>query len=177
MEKTAGCGGWIPGAWTWRPGGNGLLAVAGEQDLQIGGPPVEDILSSRRRTLYASIHRDIRSTSDQFLRLFDFPSAWLSRSQRTVTTVPQQQLFLMNSPFMVARSQALARRLSALEGKGNRIEQAFRLVFSRPPSETERKLALEFLRENPGEEQPKRLTRWEQYAQVLLSSNELMHVR
>ena len=60
----------------WR---DGLLAVAGEQDLQIGGPPVEDILSSRRRTLYASIHRDIRSTSDQFLRLFDFPSAWLSR--------------------------------------------------------------------------------------------------
>ena len=158
----------------WR---DGLLAVAGEQDLQIGGPPIEDILSSRRRTLYASIHRDIRSTSDQFLRLFDFPSAWLSRSQRTVTTVPQQQLFLMNSPFMVARSQALARRLSVLEGKGNRIEQAFRLVFSRPPSETERKLALEFLRENPGEEQPKRLTRWEQYAQVLLSSNELMYVR
>ena len=158
----------------WR---DGLLAVAGEQDLQIGGPPVEDILGSRRRTLYAAIHRDIRSTSDQFLRLFDFPSAWLSRSQRTVTIVPQQQLFLMNSPFMVARAQALARRLSALEENGNRIEQAFRLVFSRPPSETERKLALDFLGEDPVEDRPKRLTRWEQYAQVLLSSNELMHVR
>ena len=151
--------------------------AAGEQDLQIGGPSVEDILGSRRRTLYASVHRDMRSASDQFLRLFDFPSAWLSRSQRTVSTVPQQQLFLMNSPFMVARAQALARRLSAVEENGERVDEAFRLVFSRPPSDTERRLALEFLEEDPGEGRSKRLTRWEQYAQVLLSSNELMHVR
>ncbi len=158
----------------WR---DGLLAVAGEQDLQIGGPPVEDILNSRRRTLYAPIRRDSRSPSDQFLRLFDFPSAWLSRSQRTVTTVPQQQLFLMNSPFMAERARALAQRLSVVEKNEQRIEQAFRLVFSRTPSEIERKLALEFLEEGPGEDHPSRLTRWEQYAQVLLSSNELMHVR
>ena len=158
----------------WR---DGLLAAAGEQDLQIGGPSIEDILGSRRRTLYASVHRDMRSASDQFLRLFDFPSAWLSRSQRTVSTVPQQQLFLMNSPFMVARAQALARRLSVVEDNGKRVDEAFRLVFSRPPSETERRLALEFIAEDPGAGRPKRLTRWEQYAQVLLSSNELMHVR
>ena len=158
----------------WR---DGLLAVAGEQDLQIGGPPVEDILNSRRRTLYAPIRRDTRSASDRFLRLFDFPSAWLSRSQRTVTTVPQQQLFLMNSPFMVGRARALAQRLSVLEKNEHRIQQAFRLVFSRMPSQTERKLALEFLEEAPSDGAADRLTRWEQYAQVLLSSNELMHIR
>ena len=161
-------------AEAWR---DGLLAASGEQDLQIGGPPVEDILSSRRRTLYASIRRDSRSASDQFLRLFDFPSAWLSRSQRTVSIVPQQQLFLMNSPFMVSRAQALAQRLSVVKENSKRIEETFRLVFARSPSETERKLALEFLEEDVGEYPPKGLSRWEQYAQVLLSSNELMHVR
>ena len=83
----------------------------------------------------------------------------------------------MNSPFMVARAQALARRLSVVEDNGKRVDEAFRLVFSRPPSETERRLALEFLAEDPGAGRPRRLTRWEQYAQVLLSSNELMHVR
>ena len=64
-----------------------------------------------------------------------------------------------------------------VEENGKRVDEAFRLVFSRPPSETERRLALEFLEEDPGVDPPKRLTRWEQYAQVLLSSNELMHVR
>ena len=158
----------------WR---DGLLAVAGEQDLQIGGPPVEDILNSRRRTLYAPIRRDSRFPSDEFLRLFDFPSAWLSSSQRTVTTVPQQQLFLMNSEFMVARARAFIKQLSRLEDDAERIERTFQLVFSRPPSEIEKTLALDFLKGDPGKNQPRSLSRWEQYAQVLLGSNEFMHVR
>jgi len=158
----------------WR---DALLLVTGELDLEIGGPSVEDILTSFRRTLYAPIRRDSRFPSDRFLRLFDFPSPWLSRGQRTVTTIPPQQLFMLNGEFMIERARALVRRLADLDGDEDRIERAFALVFSRRPSREETALALEFLRSPAAEDDPVELTRWEQYTQVLLSSNEFLYIR
>jgi len=158
----------------WR---DGLLAVAGEQDLQVGGPPVDDILNSNRRTLYAPIRRDSRFPSDKFLRLFDFPSAWLSSSHRTITTIPQQQLFLMNGKFMVKLARAFAQNIPLVEDNEACIERTFQLIFTRPLSETEKNLALKFLQEDRREDHSSQLTRWEQYVQILLSSNEFMYVR
>lgn len=158
----------------WR---DGLLAVAGEQDLQVGGPPVDDILNSNRRTLYAPIRRDSRFPSDEFLRLFDFPSAWLSSSQRTITTIPQQQLFLMNGKFIVKLARAFVQKIPLVEDDEERIERTFQLIFTRPLSETEKNLALKFLQEDRREDHSSQLTRWEQYVQILLSSNEFMYVR
>ncbi len=155
----------------WR---DGLLAVTGELDPSLGGPPVENILTSGRRTLYAPIRRDDRFDSDKFLRLFDFPSPWLTSSQRTVTTMPQQQLFMLNSKFMIERSRALATRLTAL-AETERLTRAFELAFSRRPSAREKGLALDFLRES--KDPSASLNRWEQYAQVLLSSSELLYIR
>jgi len=119
----------------WR---DALLSVTGELDLRVGGPPVNDILASSRRTLYAPIRRSSRFASDRFLRLFDFPNPWLSNSQRTVTTIPPQQLFMLNSGFMIERARALAERLADLSlsnpgGDGARIDRAYRLLYSRRP--------------------------------------------
>jgi hypothetical protein len=158
----------------WR---DALLMVTGELDFRIGGPPVEDILASSRRTLYAPIRRDSRFPSDRFLRLFDFPSPWHSRGQRTATTVPLQQLFILNGDFMIERARALVRRLAHLESDEDRIEQAFSRLFLRRPSREEFALALEFLQSPTAEENPVELTRWQQYAQVLLSSNEFLYLR
>ena len=159
----------------WR---DSLLAVAGEQNLQMGGPPVKDILDSNRRTLYAPIRRDSRFPSDKFLRLFDFPNAWLSSSQRTTSTVPQQQLFLLNSQFMVTRAKAFYQRLSVYDQQEERIQQAFQLALSRPPSPQEIALALEFLQKSQRNGKKEAgLNPWEQYTQVLLSSNEFLHIR
>ena len=57
---------------SWR---DSLLGVTSELDLEMGGPPFEEITKSRRRTLYAKVSR-ISNTSetDGFLRLFDFPA-------------------------------------------------------------------------------------------------------
>ena len=155
----------------WR---DGLLAITGELDTSLGGPPVENILNSGRRTLYAPIRRDDRFASDKFLRMFDFPSPWLTSSQRTVTTMPQQQLFMLNSSFMAERARALAARLTALDQQ-ERLRRAFELTFSRRPSAREKSLALDFLRESKSPAAT--LNSWEQYAQVLLSSSELLYIR
>ena len=152
-----------------------LYSVSGELNLTVGGPPVEDILNSPRRTLYSAVSRNgDRFASDQFLRLFDFPSARATVSERPTSAVPQQYLFLLNSPFMENRAKALAQRLIG-ESKGDNeiIEKAYLLLYSRPPSVDEKKTASAFLE---GDDSGKR-TRWNQYAQVLLSSHEFMQVR
>jgi len=152
----------------WR---DSLLTVTGELDRMVGGRPVNDILTSTRRTLYAAISRNgDKLASDEFLRLFDFPSARGVASKRSVTTVPQQSLFLLNSPFMVARGKAFAIRLTReARTTDDRIDRAYAMLYGRQPTEEERQLAQTFL--GAGDEA------WPRYAQALLSSYELFQVR
>ena len=159
---------------SWR---DSLLAVTRELDLEVGGPPVDDITGSNRRTLYAKVSRNgDQSGSDQFLRLFDFPIMRATVPERGTSIVPQQYLFMMNSPFMVDRAKALSKRLEGeLEDEQERIERAYRLLFSRSPTEEETRMGLRFLRsEAPSGSE---LGPWERYGQVLMSSNEFMYVR
>jgi hypothetical protein len=154
----------------WR---DSLLSVAGNLDATMGGPTF-DLKNSdiRRRTVYAKISRH---DLDGLLRLFDFPDANVTADKRTETTVPQQQLFALNSPFMANQAKAFAERIAkgapTEEGK---VEFAYRIAFDRLPSKREKELALAFLKA-PAKADEK-LTRWQQYAQVLLASNEMMYV-
>ena len=159
---------------SWR---DSLLAVTRELDLEVGGPPVDDITGSNRRTLYAKVSRNgDQSGSDQFLRLFDFPIMRATVPERSASIVPQQFLFLMNSPFMVDRAKALSKRLeSESADDSEKIGHAYRLLFSRFPTEEETLMGLRFLQsDSPSGSE---LTPWERYGQVLMSSNEFMYVR
>ncbi len=154
----------------WR---DSLLAVSGNLDPRFGGPTFNlSDASARRRTVYAKVSRH---ELDSLLRLFDFPDANVTADKRVVTTVPQQQLFALNSAFMVSQAQAFAKRVEGL-GKTDeeRIAAAYRLAFGRAPEKAERDLALRFLKLPPKADD--KLTRWQQYAQVLLASNEMMYV-
>jgi hypothetical protein len=111
--------------------------------------------------------------------LFDFPDPNITSGERTTTTVPLQQLFVLNSEFMVRAARALAARLAVgtEQDDASRIRRAFILLYGRPVREPELRLGLEFLAS--GHEfgsRPNSLTRWEQYAQVLLSANEFLYV-
>jgi hypothetical protein len=158
----------------WR---DAMLAVSGTLDATVGGPSAE--LASpenRRRTLYAAVSRH---NLDGLLRLFDFPDPNITSDRRTVTTVPLQQLFVLNSPFMERQARALAARLTAdpAEADGRRVQRAFLLLFGRPPHEPEAALGLEFLAgkgdDDDAEGGP---TRWQQYAQALLGTNEFLYI-
>ena len=140
----------------------------------MGGPSTR--LSDRnnvRRTFYAKISRH---ELDSLLRLFDFPDANITSSGRTETTVPQQQLFVLNSEFMVDQAKAFASRIkaSAADNDKARIERAFQLAYGRQPQAMEVELAIAFLSgEQAADDQ---LSRWERYAQVLLGSNEFIYL-
>ncbi len=153
----------------WR---DSLLFVSGSLDPAVGGPPFDlRDPAARRRTVYARVSRH---ELDGLLRMFDFPDANATADRRNVTTVPQQQLFALNSEFMVTQAKAFAARAATLGATdAERVTAAYRLAFSRPPEPREAELAAAFLK-LPAKPDDK-LTRWQQYAQALLASNEMMY--
>jgi len=152
----------------WR---DALLAVTGELDLS-GGPSLElDATNNFHRTVHARISRlQLNST----LMQFDYPDANVHAEKRATTTTAMQKLFMLNSPFMIGRAKALAVRVTGDRKATDRVrvEKAYALLFAREPEREEMKLALEFLRQP----ESNTMTRWEQYAQMLLASNEMMYV-
>jgi len=152
----------------WR---DATLAVAGRLDAAVGGPPLlpdgkteihPENPAHGRRTLYCFISR---FKPNPTLTLFDVPEPNVTSEQRTVTTIPQQQLFALNSPFIVAMSKALAERLEREAATDEaRIDRGWRLVFSRPPAPEERQAALDYLAANGRD--------WSQLCHALLMSNE-----
>lgn len=156
----------------WR---DSLLNVTGELDTAMGGPPT-DRIDNPRRTLYFKVSRngDVFQT-DEFLRRFDFPLMRATIDQRPTSTVPQQYLFLMNSPFMVARAKALDKRLAAIATTDReRIEFAYLLLYQRPATTDELDIGMEFLKTTP---EANGLKAWDQYSQVLLAADEFMTVK
>ena len=149
-----------------------VLYVAGELEESADTKSME--LSDPKnlhRTVYARISR---KQLNDLLAQFDYPDANVHAERRAVTTTPMQKLFVLNSPFMLERSKSLAARLTAdpKESDQSRIDRAYKLILGRPPDADEIKLALAFLAKPATGE----MTRWEQYAQVLLASNELLYV-
>jgi hypothetical protein len=162
---------------SWR---DAVLAVSGQLDGAIGGPPQGlDTAGNLRRTLYGAVSRH---NLDSYLRLFDFPDPNITADVRTSTTVPLQQLFVLNSELMIAQAKALAARIVASGTPGEhydpRVRRAFLLLYGRPANEQEVQLGLEFLAALPAPEggEPSALSRWEQYAQALLGTNEFWFV-
>lgn len=157
----------------WR---DSLLAVTGELDPSLGGPSHPNITETNRRTLYAKVGRNGDAfASDVFLRLFDFPLMRATIAQRPSSIVPQQFLFLINSSFMVERAKKLVGRLQEeCHSDEDRIQLAYEYLYARSPEPKELKIGLQFL-SMTGDENG--LSRWDRYAQVLLSSNEFMFVR
>jgi mono/diheme cytochrome c family protein len=155
-----------------------LLNVAGRLDLTMGGPPVDIVTRpfSRRRTVYGFIDRQ---NLPGLFRTFDFASPDASTQQRHMTTVPQQALFLMNSPFVVEQARAFVKRadVTALAKDEARIDRLHRLAYGRPAEAEEIAFGMKFLKavaEKP--DKGGKLSAWEQYGQVLLLANEFAFV-
>ncbi|MEZ5354486.1 MAG: PSD1 and planctomycete cytochrome C domain-containing protein [Bryobacteraceae bacterium] len=144
-----------------------LLQVSGQLDRTVGGAPVKLTNSSnRRRSVYGFVSR---RKLDGTLSLFDFPNPNSMSEQRIETATPLQQLYFLNSGFVEDRAIALACRVegSAFDTAG-RIRAAYRMVYGRAPSKEEIALGEEYV--SRGDDP------WVRYAQVLLSSNELLFV-
>jgi hypothetical protein len=152
-----------------------LLAASGSLDGTIGGQPVTvfEGAGAPRRTLYGFIDRQ---NLPGLLRAFDFASPDTTAPMRYQTTVPQQALFLMNSPFMAARAHefVIQPEIAAARTLDQKLERMHQIAFQRPPTAGELALAKTFLQRRA--DAPTSLPPIEQYAQALLSANEFVFV-
>ncbi len=154
------------------------LAVSGQLDRTNAGRSVNLFKPpfSLRRSVYGSVDR--QNLPGTF-RAFDFASPEQHTPQRFQTTVPQQSLFLMNSPFMAQAVKATVNRveMTKAEGDEKKLTALYRVVLSRNPTSAEREVALQFLLRPQGEmPTTTQFSAWEQLAQVLLLSNEFCFV-
>lgn len=124
-----------------------LLSFSGNLDMQLGGKPINLTQEpySFRRSVYGYVDR---GNLPELMAHFDFAKPEMSNSKRTTTLVPQQALFLMNSPMtvdivrrMLARPE-FERARSDLE----RVRTLYEIVFQRYPTKEEYALALAFVK-------------------------------
>jgi hypothetical protein len=152
---------------------DGMLQVSGELDPRMGGapkPPGKKPLSTRR-AVYGFVDRQ---NIAPILNTFDFANPNIHSPQRLETTVPQQALFALNDPFVLAR----ANRLAEYAGKqypapvqAEKVAQLlYRKILSRNPQPEELETVVSFL--TPQVTVPK----MEDLAQTLLVSNEFFFV-
>ena len=84
----------------------------------------------------------------ELMSYFDFSDPHMANSKRTSTIVPQQALFLMNSPFTVDVARAIMARPEVADTTDNikRVREIYKIVYSRYPRGNETDLAFQFLR-------------------------------
>ncbi len=152
-----------------------LLSASGALDSSVGGRPVplSDTPFTTRRTVYGYIDRQ---NLDGVFRTFDFASPDSSSPRRYTTIVPQQALFLMNNPFVIEQAKRLGALPELAEGlPANRVNRLYRRLFGREPTAGETTLGIGFVQsqERSG---TSGMSPWEEYAQVLLLTNEFAFV-
>ncbi len=168
-----------------------MLHVAGELDERAGGHYVpstrtpegtvevaETSDGARRRSIYMQQRRTQVVT---FLQLFDAPSIVTTCGKRSLSTVPLQSLFLLNSEFARARGKTFAARLEREAGGDTtrRLDLAFRLACGRPPRQEDRALCESFLGKQLavyGRAKDADSRTWADLCQMLLASNAFLYV-
>jgi hypothetical protein len=133
-----------------------ILRAAGTLNEEMYGPSENLDRGSVRRTVYGRVSRGRLSN---VLKLYDFPDPLQTSAGRDLTTTSLQQLFIMNSAFIVEQAAALAKNAEGVGG-------IYRRVLARDPDSKELALAADYLQAGTLEE----------YAQVLLASNEEIFV-
>jgi len=177
-----------------------LLAAAGRLDTALDGRSIDLWAQpfTTRRSVYAFIDRqDLPGV----FRVFDFSSPDVSTPQRPQTTVPQQALFMMNSPFVVEQAKGVAARaeVTAAPDDAAKAQAMYRATLGRDATAEETQLATAFVAalaqesaanttganaaaagaDAPKDAAPKdanMLDPWQRCAQALLMTNEFLFV-
>ncbi|HUP80311.1 MAG TPA: DUF1553 domain-containing protein, partial [Pirellula sp.] len=127
-----------------------ILMIGSKLDLTMGGHPVNLGASpySTRRTVYGYVDR--RNLPEIYTQ-FDFANPDITTGRRYETTVPQQALFMMNSPMVVEQARSLVNGTSfqRLADDEARIRLLYELIFQRDPTPTETRLGKQFIEESP----------------------------
>lgn len=169
--------------WRWTPRRleaeairDGMLHVSGQLDTTMYGPGTLD-QNHRRRSIYFFVKR---SRLIPMMMLFDWPEHLVGIGSRGTTTIAPQALAFLNGPQTRGFATGFANRLG--DGSpASRVERAYMLAFSRPPSGGEVERCREFVdaqRERHAEAgvaNPESAA-WTDLCQLLLASNGFVYV-
>ena len=152
-----------------------LLAVAGKLDLTAGGKSFEDGKgdgSSNRRAAYMSRgYLSFTNAMPDYLQTFDAEDGRMACPRRNQTVTAPQALFMMNHKLVEDVCRGFAERLAKESGGDcpGAVTLGFRIALGRPPSNSERARALDYLKGDPD--------RVKGFAWMLLNLDEFLYVR
>jgi hypothetical protein len=130
-----------------------LLAMSGRLDPKIGGQPVNitDEPYIYRRSIYGYIDR---GNLPELMQHFDFSDPDMPNSKRTTTIVPQQALFLMNSPMAVDVARRVVGRTEFQRADNDlrRINALYRIILQRLPNMREIELGVSFIQKEKAQQ-------------------------
>lgn len=128
-----------------------VLVIGGSLDRQMGGSelltgnrkyvtstanvnPV--VYQNKRRSIYLPV---VRSALFEMFQVFDFSDPSVLNGKRQSTTIAPQALFMMNSKVVADECESMARNLLADNELNDqqRLERAFKMVYTRSASELE----------------------------------------
>ncbi len=161
-------------------GGGPSLPLHSPGTVRMGQPPLLepkldlDDSVRFRRTVYLPTLRKSQLAEVDVLNLFDFPDPNTVKGNRDVTTVPTQALYLMNSPFLIEQSRAVAQALLADNGltEQQRVRTFLLRALGRPASDTDLQRATSFLRDT--EAGFGRAEAWARYCHAVFASSEFI---
>jgi hypothetical protein len=129
-----------------------MLVFSGYLDRTLGGKPVNltDEPYSFRRSVYGYVDR---GNLPELMAHFDFAKPDMANSKRTSTVVPQQALFLMNSPMTVDVVRRIVGRkeFASARDEVGRVRALYEITFQRYPTKDEVAMALEFIKVEAGD--------------------------
>jgi len=134
---------------------------------------------ARHRSIYLPI---IRNALPEALRVFDFAEPSLIVGRRQITTVATQALYLLNDPFVLEQTDAIARRLIEFSTEeAERIDLAYTLTFGRPATTLERERSLALLQDisaglSTANDEDRQRVAWATLAQGLIASAEFRYL-
>jgi hypothetical protein len=169
-----------------------LLFVSGQLDESAGGPPdavtvnrdglvsaVPTPTGRWRRSVYLQYRRtEIPSMMDTF----DYPEMGPNCLSRNVSTVSPQSLMLMNNEHVRDLASSFAARVEAIlesrgaENLGDPVDTIYQLALSRPPTETERRLGIDILKELHSLWQGMPHAALETYCHTILNSGAFLYI-
>jgi hypothetical protein len=168
-----------------------MLAVSGKLNLTppIGSPVTKsgniEVKNGNDREFakFQNTHRSVylpmvRNAEPEMLVTFDLPDTELVVGDRSVTTVPAQSLFLLNSSWAIEQATALAERVLSLPGLGDdaRIEKVFRLALGRDANATELARLKSYLEsESPAGGSPDKQA-WSRLCQTIFAAAEFRYI-
>jgi hypothetical protein len=146
--------------WAYRPQRHqgevlrdSILAVAGKLDSAMFGKPLPvarqpdgSVITgdnANRRSIYLQVRRSQPLT---LMEVFDTPKMEINCTRRSEAVVATQALTLLNSPFVEASAKAVGERIVKAAGdRPARIDLAWKLLYTRVPTETEKGAVTAFL--------------------------------